>query len=276
MKNRRSIHLSVIFLLATLLSFMAAQPQALSQSLPKRFLVTQAIDEGARVTLAGNTHPEANKENDRGPVAGDFPMEHLMLLLRRPPELEKSLEKFIDQLHDQKSPIFHQWINAEEFGDKYGLAQQDLDTLTRWLESHGFKVNMVYQNSLVLDFSGTASQVQETFHTEIHHLEVKGEKHYANMSDPQIPAALAPAVVGVVSLHNFRPRPTPQRAAANYTSASAGYLVVPADLATIYNLNPLFSLGLTGQGQTIVVVENSNAYSNADSQSFRSAFGLSG
>src|SRR5208283_5671702 len=83
MKNHRSIHLSVIFLLATLLSLMAAQPQALSQSLPKRLLVTQAIDEGARVTLAGNTHPEANKENDRGPVAGDFPMEHLMLLLRR-------------------------------------------------------------------------------------------------------------------------------------------------------------------------------------------------
>ncbi|SPF44759.1 putative Peptidase S53 propeptide [Candidatus Sulfotelmatobacter kueseliae] len=278
MKNHRSIHLSVIFLLATLLSLMAAQPQALSQSLPKRLLVTQAIDEGARVTLAGNTHPEANKENDRGPVAGDFPMEHMMLLLRRPPELEKSLEKFIDRLHDQKSPIFHQWINAQEFGDKYGLAQPDLDTLSRWLESHGFKVNMVYRNGLVIDFSGTASQVQEAFHTEIHRLEVKGEKHYANMSDPQIPAALAPAVAGVVSLHDFRPQPVnPLRKKANYTVAGLpARMVVPADLATIYNLNPLFSLGLTGQGQTIVVVESTDAYSDADWQSFRSAFGLSG
>jgi len=278
MKNHRSIYLSVIFVLTMLLTIAAAPPQAMSQSLPKRVLITQAIDEGARVTLRGNTHPEANARNDRGAVAGDFPMEHMMLLLRRPPELEKALEKFIDQLHDQKSQVFHQWTNAAEFGDKFGLAQQDLDTLSRWLVSHGFRVNMVYRNGMLIDFSGTARQVNEAFHTEIHQLEVKGEHHYANMSDPQIPAALAPAVVGVVSLHDFRPKQVTQpRNNANYTvSGLPARLVVPADLATIYNLNPLFSIGLTGQGQTIVVVESTNAYSDADWQSFRAAFGLSG
>jgi hypothetical protein len=207
MKNHRSIYLSVIFVLTMLLTIAAAPPQAMSQSLPKRVLITQAIDEGARVTLRGNTHPEANARNDRGAVGGDFAMEHMMLLLRRPPELEKALEKFIDQLHDQKSQVFHQWINAAEFGDKYGLAQQDLDTLSRWLVSHGFRVNMVYRNGMLIDFSGTARQVNEAFHTEIHQLEVKGEHHYANMSDPQIPAALEPVVTGIVALHDFEPRP---------------------------------------------------------------------
>jgi len=277
MKNHRSIHPRVIFLMTILLLVAAAPQPALTQSLPKRALLTQAIDEEARVTLKGNTYPEANAKNDRGPVPADFPMEHMMLQLRRPPELEKVLEKFIDQLHDQKSPKFHQWIKAQEFGEKYGLAEADLDTLTRWLTSHGFTVNLVYQNGMVIDFSGTAHQVSEAFHTEIHRLEAKGEKHYANMSDPEIPAALAPAVVGVVSLHDFRPQPLNQpRVSPNYTSASAGYLLVPADLATIYNLNPLFSLGYTGQGQTIVVVEPTDAYSHADWESFRSAFGLSG
>ena len=60
---------------------------------------------------------------------------------------------------------------------------------------------------MVIDFSGTAGQVREAFHTEIHHLDVNGIKHIANMSDPRIPAALAPAVVGIVSLHDFRPHP---------------------------------------------------------------------
>jgi subtilase family serine protease len=65
---------------------------------------------------------------------------------------------------------------------------------------------------------------------------------------------------------------------ANYTFTSNGsteQAVVPADLATIYNLNPLFSAGITGKGQTIVVVEDSDMYSNADWNTFRSTFGLS-
>ena len=52
--------------------------------------------------------------------------------------------------------------------------------------------------------------------------------------------------------------------------------MVPADLATIYNLNPLFSAGISGQGQTVVVIEDTNVYSTADWTTFRSTFGLSG
>ena len=40
----------------------------------------------------------------------------------------------------------------------------------------------------------SAGRVRSAFHTEIHNLEVAGQKHIANMSDPKIPAALAPAV----------------------------------------------------------------------------------
>jgi subtilase family serine protease len=51
---------------------------------------------------------------------------------------------------------------------------------------------------------------------------------------------------------------------------------VPADLATIYNLNPLFSAGFTGRGQTIVLIEDTNLFTNSDWNRFRSTFGLSG
>jgi len=42
----------------------------------------------------------------------------------------------------------------------------------------------------------------------------------------------------------------------NYTVGGGYYLVGPGDMATIYNLNPLFSAGTSGQGQTIVVIED--------------------
>ena len=264
-------------LLALFLLAAAVNAQGQS-SLPKRRLITQSINENSRVTLRGNTRREANALNDRGVVDENFSMEHIMLQLKRSPDQETALQQFITSLQDPKSPSFHQWIGADEFGQRFGLAQEDLDTISRWLQSYGFRVNVVYSNGLVIDFSGSAGQVRQAFHTEIHNLEVQGVQHVANMSDPQIPAALAPAVAGIVSLHDFAPHAL-HVMHSNYTfsnGSSTQEAVTPTDLATIYNLNPLFSAGISGQGQTIAVVEDTNVYSTADWTTFRSAFGLSG
>lgn len=163
-----------------------------------RPLITGHIDESKRVTLQGNRRPEATTENDRGPVADSTPMDHMLLQLRRSPEQEQALQQFIDELHTQGSPNFHQWITARQFGERFGVAQQDLDTITGWLESHGFKVNVVYPSGMVVDFSGTANQVHRAFQTEIHNLEVKGEKHTANVNDPSINADIANGIYIVI------------------------------------------------------------------------------
>src|ERR1700674_4991163 len=241
-----------------LVSVSPARAQVES-GLRSRPQITQDIDERTQSRLRHNTHPEAKPENDRGRVEDDFRMDHLLLQLRRPPEQEEALQRFIDELQTEGSPNFHRWITAKQFGETFGLATQDLDKITDWLESHGFRVNVVYPSGMVIDFSGTARQVERAFHTEIHSLEVRGEKHVSNMADPQIPAALAPAVVGIVSLNDFRPKSLHQmrKVGANYTFPSSfgnAYAMVPADLATIYNLNPLFKGGYAGQGQTIVVI----------------------
>ncbi len=255
---------------------LAAGPTAHAQTAPP-VLITQNVDESKLVTLGGNTRPEAKAKNDLGRVDDNLVMEHLQLLLKRSPQQEQDLDTFINDLHDQSSPGFHRWLTAKEFGERFGVAQQDRDTIKNWLRSHGLKVNVEYPNSQVIDFSGTAGQLREVLHTEIHNLNVNGVKHIANMSDPQIPAALAPAIVGVVSLHDFRPHSN-FRPRAEYTVAISGtkyYLVGPGDLETIYNLNRLFAKGITGAGQTIVAVEDSDIYTVNDWTSFRSVFGLS-
>jgi len=274
---RREISLTCC-LLAVLasLNFFLAVPAARAESV-RPLLITQNVDEAKLVTLGGNTRPEAKAKYDLGSVADNLLMEHMLLQLKRSPEQERELEQLIDELHDSSSPIFHHWLTAKEFGERFGLAKQDRETIKSWLQSHGLKVNVDYENGLLIDFSGTAGQVREAFHTEIHQLNVKGVKHIANMSDPRIPAALAPAIVGVVSLHDFPPHAM-YRPRANYTFTSGGstyYAVVPPDLATIYNLNPLFTAGISGQGQTVVVVEDTNVFTTADWTSFRSVFGLS-
>src|SRR5258708_11660545 len=267
------------------LAILFAEPAVRAQvesGLRARPRITQSINEMDRVALTGNTHPEARLANDRGVVAKDFPMEHMLLQLKRCPEQEKALQQLIDELHTKGSPNFHHWLTAQEFGERFGLAKPDLDEITAWLQSHGFRVNVVYPSGMLIDFSGTAAQVRKGFQTEIHYLEVKGEKHVGNISDPRIPAALAPVVAGVVSLHDFRPpamyKMHQLRPQFTFSDPSGGnaYAVVPADLAKIYNLNPLFSAGTSGQGQTIVLVEDTDVFSSADWTIFRSTFGLSG
>ena len=241
-------------------------------------LITGAVDEAQTVVLRGNTRSEARLTNDRGALPDTARIEHMQLLLKRPPETEAALVRFIDDLHNPASPNFHKWLTAEQFGASFGPAAEDVRVVTSWLESHGFVVNGVQANRLVIDFSGNARQIREAFHAEIHNIDIKGVHHIANTSDPRIPAALAAVVHGVVSLHDFRPHTNfKARPAYTFTNGGSTYqAVVPGDLATIYNLNPLFSAGISGQGQTVVVIEDTNVYSTADWTKFRSTFGLAG
>lgn len=161
------------------------------------------------------------------------------MLLRQSSERQAAADVMVKQLHDKNSPSFHHWLTATAFGRTYGAAPEDIASVTGWLTSQGFKVNGVYPSGLMIDFSGTAGQVRTAFRTEIHKLHVDGEAH--------MPAALAPAVRGVVSMHDFRPR-VMKKARPAYTFGSGNaqtQAVTPGDLATIYNLNPLFAAGIT-------------------------------
>jgi subtilase family serine protease len=244
---------------------------AQSTAPPARILVTQPVDSNRLITLAGNTRPEANAQNDRGKVPDTFALPHMLLQLQRSPEREQALRNFIDQQHDSASPNFHKWLSADQIGQIYGPAPQDIEAVSDWLRASGFTVNTVYPSGMVLDFSGSAGQVLASFKTELHRLSVNGKDHIANMSDPQIPEALAPVVTGIVSLHDFRPRSL-KKPAPRYSLEAE--IIVPDDLATIYDLKPAFAAGFTGKGQTIAVLEDSNLYNTEDWYNFRKVFAL--
>ncbi|MGA9794937.1 MAG: S53 family peptidase [Rhizomicrobium sp.] len=240
--------------------------------------ITARIDDNARVALAGNTRPEARQsQNDRGAAPDSLMLSHMQLLLKRTPQAEQALEATIDGLSDPHASTYHRWLTAKDFGRQFGAGADDIATITHWLSAHGFTVDGVATSRMAIDFSGTVGAVRTAFATPMHYLSVKGKRHLANMRDPQVPAALAPAIAGIVSLNDFRPakmyRPRPKY---SFKVGSASYQVlVPADLATIYNLKPLFSAGITGKGQTIALIEDTDLYSSADWTKFRSTFGLS-
>ncbi len=266
----------------SLFSFAAAIGFALVACRPveaqTKALITAPVDDSKLITLHGNTPPLAAPANDRGPVPDSTPMNDVWLLLKRPPDVQKAFVQFLDQQQDPKSPNYHKWITTKQMGDQFGPAPEDIQTVRQWLEGAGFTVNQIAPHGTLIDFSGTVGQIRQAFHTEIHYFEVNGQRHYSNVSDPQIPSALEPVVVGPVSLHNFMPHPLRAKkttpAKPNYDAGYTVYSLVPGDLATIYNFNPAFTAGYTGTGVTIVVVEDTDVYTEGDFGLFRKEFGL--
>jgi subtilase family serine protease len=271
----QNLKYGLLFVVLGLVASIGSASTTQIQAGAARRLVTQAIDDRLTVELSGSTRSAANAANDRGRVDDSLMLEHMQMLLNRPPEMQAALNQLVEDLHNPASPMFHQWLTAAQFEARFNPSREDVAAVTEWLQVHGFVVN-AQVNGIILDFSGTAGQIRAAFHTEIHNLDVEGVAHFANMSDPRVPVALAPVVNGIVSLHNFRPHANFKR--RNFTFTEDGdteLAVTPQDLAVIYNLNPLWSAGISGQGQTIALIEDSNVFSSADWSTFRSEFGLS-
>ncbi|HWF13017.1 MAG TPA: protease pro-enzyme activation domain-containing protein, partial [Candidatus Acidoferrales bacterium] len=165
------------------------------------------MNENALATLRGNTHPLAQAQYDQGIAPPDLPMARMLLVLKRSDAQESTLQALLDAQQDPNSPGYHQWLTPDAFGQQFGPSDQGIQAVATWLTSHGFQVGGISRGRTVIEFSGTAAQVQQAFHTEIHKYVVNGEQHWANASDPQIPAALAPVITGINSLHNFSKKP---------------------------------------------------------------------
>jgi subtilase family serine protease len=250
--------------------------------------ITKAIDEGQLLRLTGNVHPLAQARFDQGAASDAMPMDRMLLLLNRSPEQEATLRQLLEDQLTLNSPKRHVWLTPAQFGAQFGPSDADIETINNWLTSKGFHGIKVGAGRSFIEFSGNVGQVRDAFRTQIHAYSVKGETHYANSSDPQIPVALSPLVAGIVSLHNFprkshshslgtfrRTKETgviqPLFSFAGCGSATGSQCngVGPGDFAKIYNVPS----NLDGTGQTIAVVGDSNI-DITDAQQYRAMFGL--
>ncbi|MBV8514763.1 MAG: Ig-like domain repeat protein, partial [Acidobacteria bacterium] len=256
--------------------------------------VTQSVDDSNRVTLRGNVHPMARAAFDRGAVPDSQLATRVDILLKRSDDQEAALRQLLDQQQDKSSLNYHKWLTPQQFGAQFGPADSDIQAVTDWLTSRGFTNIKVSPGRTRVEFDGNVGQISSAFQTQIHHFFVNGTMHTANVSDPQIPAALAPVVGGVASLHDFRPRAQVHRLGTFrrakdtnevkplFTFGNCGssakptpcYAVGPGDFAKIYNVPATVSGSAPGTGVTIAIVQDSNINSS-DVSDFQKMFGLS-
>jgi hypothetical protein len=248
------------------------------------------VDESLLAAMHGSVHPLARPEFDRGAVPDDFPMRRMLLMLQRPPEREAARQRFLRDVHTLGSPMFHQWLNPEEYGRQFGARDEDIQTVAAWLQAHGFSIARVTRSKAMIEFSGTASQVREALHTEIHEYAAAGRSFYANDREISVPERIFSLIRNFAPLDTFPL--TGYVAPAGKAKFSRGahggepaftltannapfYALAPEDFATQYDLGPVYSAGTNGSGQTIGIIGTTNV-NLALVNAYRELFNLPG
>jgi len=236
-------------------------------------------DSGRNVNLSKSLHPKAKPQYDQGPVDPQTKFSYITLLASPSASQQKALDKLTAEQQDPTSPNYHKWLTPEEYGSQFGLSQNDVNKITKWLASKGFTVLSVAAGRNSIVFSGTATQIEAAFRTEVHRYKIGGEEHFANSSLLKIPAAWSGVITGVRGLNSFRMKPNgiKKQLHRNYFDGnfSLPEFIAPGDIATIYDINQLYNSFpvIDGTGQKLAIIGQTDIYL-ADINDFRSGFGL--
>src|SRR5579871_2500826 len=181
-----------------------------------------------------------------------------------------NLAPFVASLYDPQSPNFHQWLTPQQVGQQFGAANADVQTIVAYAQAQGFTITNVWPNRLFISADATVAQAEQAFGVHIlqydrpANMSVKGDPptFYAPDQNPRVPAAIAARLQGIFGMSDLlRMHP-----------AFSGPMS-PAQVSTVYDLDPLHAAGLNGQGMTIGIFSPTNV-SLSDVASFASDFSL--
>lgn len=237
--------------------------------------ITQPVDNAKRFTLTGHISPRARVEDDRRRVAPSLELRHIALAIGPSAQQKADLAALLAAQQNPSSDHYHYWLTPEEYAARFGASDADISKVTDWLQAQGLTVTGAARGRNSLFADGTAAQVEQAFQTEIHEYVRNGETHFANATEPSLPAAFNGVINGIRGLNNFRMKPALRASLQlpNYTSSRGNHYLAPNDFATIYDINPVYSASIDGTGQKLVIAGQTQI-NLSDIETFRSSFGL--
>jgi hypothetical protein len=200
------------------------------------------------------------------------------------PRDETALTRFISQLTDKSSPLFHKYLSPGQFAARFGPTPAAIAAVESQLRASGLTVTKVARDGLVVGFKAPASRVESAFRTGLRRYRLaNGEIGRARTAPLRVPAAIARYVTSVVGLDTtVKLRPAgvlraPKSKIGTYPGAKAPKFIHPTgsptacsdaataaqefggltddQIANAYGAFGLYGAGDTGAGQHIAVFE---------------------
>jgi hypothetical protein len=212
------------------------------------------------------------------------------------PRDESALTRFISQLTDKHSPLFHRYLSRGEFAARFGPAPSSIAAVKAQLEASGLTVTSVARDGLVVSFKAPASRVEAAFRTGLERYRLaSGELARARTAAVRVPTTIAKYVTSVVGLdttvrlHSSGAIRAPRSMVGTRPAAEASTFTHPAgspapcvgastaaqefggltddQIANAYGAFGLYGQGDTGSGQHIAVFEL-EPFATSDLQTF--------
>ncbi len=188
---------------------------------------------------------------------------HFSLVLRFPGR--QRLNRFLAGLYDPHSPMYHHFIDAKTFGERFGVSAAALRAATHVLSADGVQITGEYPQRTAIDAHASAGVVDRLFGTRLmDYVDPSRRVFHAPTTAPVIPGRLAGVVSAVAGLDG-RYQPTAD-------DVPNGGLR-PGSVGPAYDLTPLYNRGIRGQGVKVGIISFA-AFPQSDVDGFDQQFGL--
>ncbi|MBB6183064.1 S53 family peptidase [Oleiagrimonas soli] len=186
------------------------------------------------------------------------------------------LERYIQETVTPGSPHYRDFLTLREFVTHFAPAPGQLKRTQRYLESQGLTVDKIFDDHLAMTVSGPASVFESVLQTQVDDFQENDVRHHPHRRhrfhrprhQPRMPKLLLDndviAIVGLSNEYQFKPMNASTTRIAHAdalklvpssntiaTGVPGQYTV--ADVANLYDINPLYAEGTTGAGTTLGV-----------------------
>jgi subtilase family serine protease len=190
------------------------------------------------------------------------------LVIGLPWRQREALTNLLQDLYNQGSPKFHQYLTPKQFAAEFGPSTNDYETLAAYVQARGLTINHRHPNRMLLDVCGPASAVEAMLHVHLltYHHPTEPRNFYAPDAEPSLDSP-----VPVLDLNGLDSYSTPSSYVHTDTNLLAGARGPRPDTGSGtggnyrgYDFRDAYFPGvtLTGAGQTVGLLEMDGYFTN--------------
>src|SRR5258708_9410242 len=136
---------------------------------------------------------------------------------------QAELDSLLQAIYDPRSAQYHQYVTPGQFKQLFAPTSEQVQRVVSFLQGQGLSITSVASNNLLIDATGSVSQLQRAFNTRINTYQLGSRIFYANANPPTIPGSIAQLITSIGALDNsMQYRPLYQPLSQQFTHLYAG------------------------------------------------------
>ena len=202
----------------------------------------------------------------------------LSLAIGLPLRNQAELDQFLKELSDPQSPNYRHYLTPAQFAEKFGPSESDYEAVAAFAVAHGLTVKARHPNRVILDVSGSVTEIEKALHTkmQVYRHPSESRDFYAPDTEPSLDLPVRISHIGGLDTYsiphpNLHLRPdtvlTP-KATQNAGTGPNGAYAGP-DFRAAY----VPGTTLTGSGQSVALLQFDGFYAS-DIAAYKTQFGL--